>query len=91
MAQEMTEIIVDQGVYAPAHIKARLGEPIVLRFIRRTANPCAKVVVFADLAVSAELPLGEPVELTLTPQRAGEYPFTCEMGMYRGVLIVSKG
>jgi plastocyanin domain-containing protein len=38
--------------------------------------------------VSADLPIGQPVELTLTPNEAGEHAFTCQMQMYRGTLVV---
>ena len=81
------EIIVDDGVYSPARIEVTVGKPVTLRFIRKDASPCAEKVLFDDFGLSADLPIGKPYELTVTPQKAGEYEFTCQMRMYRGKLV----
>lgn len=81
------EILVENGVYTPARIEVPAGKPAVLRFLRKDPSPCAEKVLFDTLGVSAELPLGKPVMLTLTPDKPGEYEFTCQMRMYRGTLI----
>jgi len=44
--------------------------------------------VFDDLGIADDLPIGQPVELTITPKQPGEYSFTCQMQMYRGTLVV---
>jgi len=85
------DIVVDNGVYTPARIEALRGRPVTLRFLRRDPSPCAERVIFDDFATGRDLPLGEPVELTLTPDRPGEYEFTCQMKMYRGMLVVTDG
>ena len=82
------DIIVDAGVYEPAVIRAKSGEEVTLRFIRKDSNPCSEKVLFNDLDVSADLPIGTPYELTFTPAEKGEFEFACQMGMYRGKLIV---
>jgi plastocyanin domain-containing protein len=81
------DVSVDGGVYTPARIEVAAGQPITLRFLRKDPNPCAEKVLFDELGVAADLPVGEPVELTLTPPTAGEYAFTCQMQMYRGTLV----
>lgn len=86
--QKTIDVIVDAGVYAPASIEVKRGQAVVLNFIRRDASPCAEKVVFADLGVSAELPLHESKKIELKLDDAGEFDFTCQMGMYRGKLIV---
>ena len=40
--QGTVEVIVDNGVYTPDTIKGKVGQPIKLRFIRKTESPCAK-------------------------------------------------
>lgn len=85
---EPIEIIVDDGVYTPARIKVPVGKPVTLRFIRQDASPCAEKVLFDDFGISAELPIGKPHDLTLTPKQRGEFEFTCQMRMYRGKLVV---
>lgn len=82
------EIIVDNGVYTPARIEVPAGQPVMLRFVRKDASPCAEKVLFDDLDINADLPLGKPKDVTVTPPRPGEYEFTCQMRMYRGTLVV---
>ena len=84
------EIKVKDGVYSPAIIQVQVDHPITLRFIREDASPCAESVIFNSLKISKHLPINEPTDLTMTVNTPGEYEFTCQMGMYRGKLIVSK-
>ena len=86
--QDVIEIKVAAGVYTPDVIQVKLGKPITLRFIRSDETSCAAVVIFADFNKSAELPVGQPYDLKITPDKKGEFDFTCQMGMYRGKLIV---
>jgi plastocyanin domain-containing protein len=81
------EIIVADGVYTPARIEVPAGKPVTLRFLRQDSNPCAEKALFDDLGVSADLPIGKPLDVVVTPPRPGEYEFTCQMRMYRGVLV----
>ena len=84
----LIKIQVNNGVYQPSNIEAKINQPITLRFIRDDASPCAETVVFHSLNISKQLPLHQPVDLLLNISKAGEYEFTCQMGMYRGKLIV---
>ena len=88
ISEDIIDIIVDDGVYNPAIIKASKGQTIKLRFIRKDPSPCAQVVIFSDFNKSAELPLAKPKTLSLQLTEAGEFEFTCQMAMYRGTLIV---
>ncbi len=81
------EVLVDGGVYTPASIEVPAGKPVTLRFLRKDPSPCAEKVLFDALGVSADLPLGKPATVTVTPAKPGEYEFTCQMRMYRGRLI----
>lgn len=86
--KNIIDIVVADGVYKPTLITAKAGQKLTLRFIREDASPCAEVVVFPKLDINAELPLHHPYLLHLQIDQAGEYEFTCQMGMYRGKLIV---
>ena len=86
-ASGVIDVIVEGGVYAPARIEVAAGQPVTLRFLRKDPSPCAEKVLFDDLGIAADLPIGQPVELTITPSKAGEYAFTCQMQMYRGTLV----
>jgi len=81
------EIIVADGVYTPARIEVPAGKPVTLRFLRKDANPCAEKALFDGLGISADLPIGKPRDVVVTPPQPGEYEFTCQMRMYRGVLV----
>lgn len=87
--RSVVDIRVEGGTYQPAALRVKAGRPLTLRFLRLDASPCAETVVFADLGISAELPLGKPQEVTLPPLRKGTHEFTCQMGMYRGQLVAS--
>jgi len=82
------EITVDNGVYTPARIEVLRGQPVVLRFIRNDPSPCAEKVVFGDFGISDDLVVGRPHDISLIPEKAGEFEFTCQMRMYRGTLVV---
>jgi plastocyanin domain-containing protein len=82
------DIMVENGVYTPARIEVTAGRPVILRFNRRDPSPCAEKVLFGDLGVAADLELGKPTEVRITSGAPGEHKFTCQMGMYRGTLVV---
>jgi len=82
------EVIVENGIYCPAHIEVKQGTPVRLSFERRDPSPCAEKVLFDELAIAIDLPLGEKQVLVIGPLTPGEYRFSCQMQMYRGSLVV---
>ena len=86
--ETIVEIKVKDGIYQPSQLEAEMNQPIILRFIREDASPCAEYVAFNSLNISKQLPLNKPTDISLTVKNAGEYEFTCQMGMYRGKLII---
>ena len=82
------EIIVNNGVYQPAAIRVAVNQQITLRFIRKTESPCAAIVMFPELDISEELPIGKAKDVHLKLSEKGVYAFTCEMAMYRGSITV---
>ena len=83
------EIVVDNGVYSPANIELTLGQPLKLKFLRKDPSPCAEKVIFEELGVSLDLPVDKTVEITIKPEKSGDYVFNCQMRMYIGHLRVS--
>ncbi|MFZ5756589.1 MAG: cupredoxin domain-containing protein [Pseudomonadota bacterium] len=83
------EVRVADGVYTPAEITVPAGRETVLRFLRRDRSPCAAMVLIDGLGVSAELPVDVALPVRIRPAQAGRYEFTCQMGMYRGTLVVT--
>ncbi len=82
------EVIVENGIYTPAHIEVPQGVRVRLGFERRDPNPCAEKVLFDELGIALDLPLGEKTALVVGPLTPGEYRFSCQMQMYRGSLVV---
>lgn len=85
--QEAT-ILVKDGVYTPDTILVDHGTPVRLTFRREEAVPCSQTVLFDTFGKSAHLPQGQPVSIELMPDTPGRYDFACQMGMYRGTLVV---
>lgn len=77
-----------KGGYQPAIIVTKVGQPLRLNFTRREATPCGEEVVLPEFGKRAHLEQNETVAVEVTPQKPGEYEFTCGMNMYRGKLIV---
>ncbi len=86
--KDLIEITVDNGVYTPAHLQLKAGKPVTLRFLRKDSSPCAALVVFEELELSEELPIGKTKDIVLTPDKPGKIHFACQMKMYRGDINV---
>ncbi len=84
--QEITILV--KGGYHPAVVQVEAGTPVRMTFRREETNPCSEQVVFDAFGKHADLPEGQLVPVELMPERPGEYPFTCGMGMLRGTLVV---
>ena len=81
-------IVVENGTYHPARIKLPANHATELQFLRKDASPCAEMLLLPDLDISENLPLNKPMTIRLPALAKGEYPFHCQMQMYRGVLKV---
>ena len=82
------EIKVHNGIYEPALVETKINTPITLSFFRTDPTPCSEFVIFQSLNISQQLPLNKITNIKLNLKTPGEYEFTCQMGMYRGKLIV---
>ncbi len=84
----VVEVTVDGSGFHPDRIPAKAGEPITLALTRTTDETCGTEIVIASMGVNQKLPLGERVEVTVTPGEKGEIAFACGMDMLKGVLVV---
>jgi len=87
VASDTTTILVEGG-YTPEVISLPLGKPTTITFLRKDPSSCLEEVVLADFKIRKFLPLNEKVSFTLTPEKAGEYNFSCGMNMYHGKIVV---
>ncbi|MBI4455702.1 MAG: cupredoxin domain-containing protein [Acidobacteria bacterium] len=86
--QEIT--IQVKGGYNPDRIVVKKGVPVRLNFFREETDGCSERVLFEDFGINRELPAFQTTTITLAPEKAGEYTFTCGMHMLRGTLVVEE-
>ena len=82
-------IIIDAGSYTPAHLILSANKPTTLTFLRKDASHCAEVVMIPSLGINETLPLNRAIKVKLPALDPGQYPFHCQMQMYRGMLNVN--
>ena len=78
-----------RGGYSPDRIVVREGMPVRLDFYRDETESCSEQVIFGDFGIARHLPPFETTSIEFTPDKAGEYTFTCGMSMMRGKLVVA--
>jgi plastocyanin domain-containing protein len=81
-------LVVVKGGYTPDTIVVERGRPVRLVFRREESASCSERVVIPAFDKNALLPEGEEVALEFLPNERGEYPFSCQMGMFRGRIVV---
>ena len=82
-------MILVKGGYTPDVVQVKAGTPLRLNFRREESSACTEMVVFPDFDKAAQLPEGETVAVDFVPEAPGEYEFSCQMGMVRGLLVVT--
>ena len=86
---EIQEInVMVKGGYSPDVIVVKRGIPVRINFYRDETDDCSDTIVFGDFNIRKPLPAFKTTPIEFTPQKPGEYTFTCGMGMLRGKLIV---
>ena len=80
--------ITVKGGYSPDVVVVKQGRPVRLDFYRDETASCSEQVVFGDFGIARDLPAYRSTAVEFTPQKAGEFTWTCGMNMLRGKLIV---
>ena len=81
--------ITVKGGYSPDVVVVRKDQPVRLDFYRDEKNSCTDRIVFGDFGISRDLPAYKTTRIEFTPNKAGDFEFTCGMNMMRGRLIVT--
>ena len=87
VAEGKVDVVVDGG-YKPAVIKIKKGEKTTISLLRKDPNSCLEEFILPDFKVSKFLPVGEKVDIEITPTKSGEFGFHCGMNMFHGKVIV---
>ncbi|MFY9610565.1 MAG: cupredoxin domain-containing protein [Blastocatellia bacterium] len=74
--------------YSPDVIAVKRGLPVRLNFYRNETSSCSEQIVFGDFGIARSLPAFKTTPIEFTPEKTGEFAFTCGMNMLRGKLIV---
>ena len=59
-----------------------------LDFYRDETASYSEQVIFGDFGIARDLPSYKTTAIEFTPDRAGEFTFTCGTNMMRGKLVV---
>lgn len=87
VATDSIDVVVEGG-YSPEIISIPRGKTTKINFIRKDQNSCLEEVVFGDFKIRKYLPLNQKVTIEITPQRKGEFTYSCGMNMFHGKIIV---
>jgi plastocyanin domain-containing protein len=83
--------VVVKGGYSPDVIVLKKDRPVRLDFYRDETASCSDRVVLGDFGIARDLPAFRTTSVEFTPEKAGEFSFTCGMNMMRGKLVVEGG
>lgn len=87
VAGDTIEILIDGG-YQPSVIKLKKGKKIKISLLRKDPNSCLEEFILPDFKVSKYLPMGQKIDIEITPDKSGEFLFHCGMNMFHGKVIV---
>lgn len=83
------KVTVSKNGFTPAEITFDSSKYSKLAFLRTDSENCGNEVVFSDLNIRKQLPVGEVVLVDLPDDFKGKtLNFACGMGMLKGTLIV---
>lgn len=82
------QMVLVKGGYTPDVIVVERGKPVRLNFVRQESAACSEMVLLPAFNRSMSLPEGQTVAVEFMPSEPGEYEFACQMGMFRGKVIV---
>jgi len=86
-AKERLAIIVNGG-YKPDKIMLKQGKTYELELVRTDNNSCLEEVVIPEFKIRKFLPLNEKVTISITPNKKGDFTFSCGMNMFHGKISV---
>lgn len=81
-------VVADERGFTPAAIETQTGSKLTLRFTRTSDATCADKVVFPEAGITKDLPLKQPVDITVPTDKARTLAFQCGMGMFKSAVVV---
>ncbi len=87
VTSDSVDITVDGG-YQPEVISIPKSKTTKLNFTRKDPSSCLEEVILSDFKVRKYSPLNKTVTIEITPQKTGEFKFSCGMNMFHGKIRV---
>lgn len=83
------EMRVTSWGFQPNILKIKKGAPVKWIIKGDQITGCTEKIIIPELNIAKTLDSGDNI-ITFTPNRSGEIPFSCAMGMIRGKFIVES-
>jgi plastocyanin domain-containing protein len=77
-----------KGEYVPSQVLVKKGKLLRMVFMRNDNSSCTEYVVLEDFKIKQKLEPFKETAFDLMPDKEGEFPFVCGMGMLQGKLVV---
>lgn len=84
-------ILAKAGRFEPAEVRLVQGVPSVLEFTRVVDSECMQSVLMPWMQEAVDLPINEPVEISVDTSMTGEFSYSCGMGMVFGDVVIDTG
>ncbi|MFP7296442.1 cupredoxin domain-containing protein [Neobacillus niacini] len=82
------EMMVTPTGYSPNVIKVKKGVPVELNITNPGDNSCFSIFMMPDFNLNNVNLKAGTTKLSFTPDKEGEYTFSCGMNMFKGTVIV---
>ncbi|MFA6428477.1 MAG: sulfite exporter TauE/SafE family protein [Candidatus Buchananbacteria bacterium] len=86
--KQVVTINIDNSGYNPGQVVVKKGVPVQLILKTKETYSCARSVVFSAFSKRAILLPNDEQVVEFTPDKVGDFSFSCSMGMYQGIIRV---
>lgn len=87
-ARQEYQIQISNGGYSPKYLKVKKGLPVKINLVSNNSYGCGLAFRIPSLGITKNLKPTDSQIIEFTPDQVGQIPFSCSMGMYRGVIDV---
>ncbi|MCL5784193.1 MAG: sulfite exporter TauE/SafE family protein [Patescibacteria group bacterium] len=87
-AKQEYQIDISGSGYSPNYLKVKKGLPVKITLNSNNSYGCALAFRIPSLGISKNLRPTDSQTIEFTPTEVGQIPFSCSMGMFRGVIDV---
>ncbi|MGI8544779.1 MAG: cupredoxin domain-containing protein, partial [Aridibacter sp.] len=75
--------------FTPQTISYKANNPLKLAFYRADQENCVDGIVFKDLNIKKDLPVGEVVLVDIPTDKKGEFNYSCSNGKLKGSITIN--